>query len=215
MDFYSKRKKLVESLKQYGYIRSKVVEQAFLSIPRELFVPEHKHHLAYVDRPLDIGNGQTISAPHMVAIMTEAMNLSSGQNVLEVGTGSGYHAAIVSHIIGEHGHVYSIERFQDLAEKARQRLKDAHIHNVSVVIGDGSLGLEKFAPYDCIYVTCSAPSVPTPLKEQIGIDGKIIIPVGRITGELLVITKDENGFHQKSYGGCAFVPLIGKYGFDQ
>ncbi|MBS3778599.1 MAG: protein-L-isoaspartate O-methyltransferase [Candidatus Thermoplasmatota archaeon] len=214
MDFSEKRKRLVDGLKKQGYIRSNTVERGMLSVPRELFIPKEKKTFAYVDRPIDIGNNQTISAPHMVAIMTEVMQLSSGQQVLEIGTGSGYHAAVVSSIVGKQGHVYSIERFENLAEVARQRLKKSNVENVSVVVGDGSLGLDEFAPYDRIYVTCSAPSVPDPLKKQVSVGGRIIIPVGRITGQLLVLTKEKTGFHETSYGGCAFVPLIGKYGFD-
>jgi protein-L-isoaspartate(D-aspartate) O-methyltransferase len=215
MDFSEKRKRLVEGLKQRGYVRSPAVEKAMLSVPREVFIPERKKAVAYVDRPIDIGSGQTISAPHMVAIMTEVMQLSSGQNVLEVGTGSGYHAAVVSQIVGKQGHVYSVERYEHLAEVARQRLKKSNIENVSVVMGDGSLGLEEFAPYNCIYVTCSAPSVPDPLKNQVCVGGRIVIPIGQVTGELMVLTKEKTGFYEKSYGGCAFVPLIGKYGFDE
>lgn len=215
MDFSDERKRLVEGLKKNKYVRSNAVEKAMLSVPREVFIPEEKKASAYIDRPIDIGSGQTISAPHMIAIMTEVMQLSSGQKVLEVGTGSGYHAAVVSHIVGKQGHVYSVERYEHLAEVARQRLGKSNIENVSVVVGDGSLGLEEFAPYDCIYVTCSAPSVPDPLKNQVRVGGRIVIPVGRITGQLLVLTKEKKGFHEKSYGGCAFVPLIGRYGFDE
>jgi protein-L-isoaspartate(D-aspartate) O-methyltransferase len=213
MDYSNQRKKLVECLKKQGYVYSVAVEQALLSVRRDEFLPEEKKHLSYIDSPLEIGNGQTISAPHMVAIMTEEMNLSSGYQVLEIGTGSGYHAAIVSHVIGKKGQVYSVERFEELATIARKRLEKVGITNVKVLVGDGSLGLEEFSPYDCIYVTCSAPSVPPPLKNQVRVGGRIVIPVGRITGELLVITKEQKGYHQVSKGGCAFVPLVGKYGF--
>jgi len=208
------RKRLVEDLKRQGYVHSKSVEKALLSISREHFVPENKKQVAYIDRPLDIWNNQTISAPHMVAIMTEAMNLILGQRVLEIGTGSGYHAAVVSKMIGNNGHLYSIERFEKLAERARQHLQEEGIDNVTVIVGDGSLGLEEHAPYDCIYVTCSAPTIPPPLKDQIRIGGRIVIPVGRVVGELLILMRTKNGFQKKSYGGCAFVPLIGKYGFE-
>lgn len=215
MNCISNRERLVEGLKQQGYIQSDAVWDAMLSVPREAFLPKEKESVAYVDRPLDIGNGQTISAPHMVAIMTEAMKLSRGQKVLEIGTGSGYHAAVVASIVGPHGHVYSVERFSDLAKIAKQRLESAGITTVTVVVGDGSLGLTEFSPYDRIYVTCSSPDVPEPLKQQVGPNGKIVIPVGRMISDLLVLTKKEDGFHQSSKGGCAFVPLIGKYGFKR
>lgn len=208
-----KRIDLVNELKRQGYIQSEKVENAFLSIKREKFIPDRIQHLAYYDQPLDIGNNQTISAPHMVAIMCEAMNLSSGDKVLEIGTGSGYHAAIVSHIIGKSGHVYSVERFEELAKKAILQIKNEGIENVTVTVADGSLGLKDHSPYDCIYVTCSAPSVPDAYKNQIRVGGRIIIPIGRVYGELVIIIKNKNGFQKKSYGGCAFVPLIGKNGF--
>ena len=214
MDFSINRKKLVEDLKRQGYIRSKSIENAMLSVPRERFVPENKKQVAYIDSPLDIGNNQTISAPHMVAIMTEAMNLSNGQRVLEIGTGSGYHAAVVSKIIGNDGHLYSIERFEELAKRAQRQLKEEGIENVIIIVGDGSMGLDEYAPYDCIFVTCSAPSIPPPLKDQIKIGGRIVIPVGRVVGELIILIKTKNGFRKESSCGCAFVPLIGKYGFE-
>lgn len=214
MDFLIERKTLISDLKRQGFIISKSVEESMLSVSRELFVPESKKQFAYIDRPLDIGNNQTISAPHMVAIMTEAMNLSKGQHVLEIGTGSGYHAAVVSKLIGNNGHLYSIERFEELAKTARQHLRDEGIDNVTVIVGDGSIGYEEHAPYDCIYVTCSAPSIPPPLKNQVRIGGRIVIPVGRVIGELIILIRTKKGFQKESHGGCAFVPMIGKYGFN-
>jgi protein-L-isoaspartate(D-aspartate) O-methyltransferase len=209
------RKHLVEALKDQGYIQSTDVETAMDSVPREAFIPKKKESVAYVDKPLDIGSGQTISAPHMVAIMTEAMDLSIGQKVLEIGTGSGYHAAVVASVIGNEGIVYSVERFPQLASNAQKRLKDAGIDNVTVVVSDGSKGLPEFAPYDRIYVTCSSPNVPDPLKQQVKENGKIVIPVGRVLSDLQVLTKKKDKFSYVSKGGCAFVPLIGKYGFEK
>jgi protein-L-isoaspartate(D-aspartate) O-methyltransferase len=214
MDYSNLREQLIDGLKKRGYIQSVKVEVAMRSVPREKFVFPGNERRAYLDQPLDIGNGQTISAPHMVAIMTEALDLSSGHNVLEIGTGSGYHAAVVASIIGKKGTVYSVERFEGLANRARQRLKDAGVNNVRIVVGDGSEGLFKFASYDRIYVTCSSPDVPQPLKDQVKIGGKIVIPVGHISGELLVLNKKKDGFETVSKGGCAFVPLVGKYGFE-
>jgi len=208
------RKKLVKDLKRQGYIHSKSVEDSMLSVSRERFVPDNVKRVAYIDHPLDIGNNQTISAPHMVAIMTEAMNLSLGQCVLEIGTGSGYHAAVVSKVIGNNGHLFSIERFEELAENARQHLRQEGVNNVTVIVGDGSLGLEEHAPFDCIYVTCSAPTIPPPLKDQVRIGGRIVIPVGRVIGQLFILVRTKNGFQKESHCGCAFVPLIGKYGFE-
>jgi len=153
--FNTSREQLVNRLVKDSYIKSDIVKKAFLTIPRENFVPEYLKLQAYVDRPLEIGKGQTISAPHMVAIMCEALDIQKKQKILEIGAGSGYHAAIVSQLLGEKGHIYTIERFEDLAKTAEQNLKNTDITNVTVVVGDGSEGLKKYEPYDRIYVTCA------------------------------------------------------------
>ena len=215
MDYSNLRTRLIDGLKKQGYVKSNKVEKAMRDVSREKFVPPERKKRAYSDQPLDIGDDQTISAPHMVSIMTEALDLSSGQKVLEIGTGSGYHAAVVASIIGKKGMVYSVERFERLAQISQKRVLDEGFDNVKVIVGDGSEGLDDFAPYDRIYVTCSAPNVPQPLKEQVCIGGRIVIPVGRITGELLVLTRTEKGFEIVSHGGCAFVPLVGTYGFTR
>jgi len=212
MNIDDKLLNLVNNLKREGRIYTKEVEKAFLETPRDKFVPESLKRVAYVDTPLEIGNGQTISAPHMVAIMVEALDLKKGQKVLEIGTGSGYHAAIVSKLVGKDGHVYTIERFTSLAEAAKKNLKNAGTTNVTVEIGDGSEGLQKNAPYDRIYVTCAAPDVPLPLIEQLKDQGKLLIPVGKMICELKLIEKKEKNVTSKNLGGCAFVPLVGKYG---
>lgn len=196
-------------------LRSRVgdrVVAAMSKTPRELFVPEHMKSLAYDDHPLLIGWGQTISAPHMVAIMCEVLDLHEGMKVLEVGGGSGYHAAVIAELVGPKGHVYAVERIPELAQKARQNLESAGYTNVTVVVGDGSCGLLEHAPYDRISVACAAPDVPAPLKEQLATGGKLAIPVGSHLQELLLITKT-NGFETKRCGGVIFVPLIGSYGF--
>ena len=214
MDVEQQKKVLIQKLKDEGRISSQAVEHAFKNIPRERFVPSHLKKQAYHDRPLDIGQGQTISAPHMVAIMVEALDLHEGQKILEIGAGSGYHAAIVSHLVGEKGKVYSVERLQVLAKMAQQHLNDANIANVSVVVGDGSVGLEDYAPYDRIYVTCSAPSTPKILFDQLGEQGKLLIPVGGMMAQLLLFEKKKDEIRRRDLGGCAFVPLVGKYGYD-
>jgi protein-L-isoaspartate(D-aspartate) O-methyltransferase len=213
MSYEERRAQLVEQLKIEGRINTKEVEKAFLEIPREKFLPEQIKKYAYLDTPLEIGNGQTISAPHMVAIMVEALDIKKGQKILEIGAGSGYHAAIVSKLVGKDGHVYTIERFSTLAENARKNLKDTGITNVTVEVGDGSLGLPKYAPYDRIYVTCAAPDVPCPLVEQLKDKGKLMIPVGQIISTLELIEKVGNKIITKNLGGCAFVPLVGKHGY--
>ena len=212
MDFESKRIELVKRLCWEGRISTFEVEKAFLDVPREVFVPNGLKKYAYVDTPLEIGSGQTISAPHMVAIMCESLDLKKGQKILEVGAGSGYHAAIISKIVGKNGHVYSIERHKKLVNNAKENLKKANIKNVTVETGDGSMGLPKHAPYDRIYVTCAAPDIPPPLKEQLKEGGKLMVPVGDTICELVLLEKKGKKFTIKNLGGCAFVPLVGKYG---
>jgi len=211
--FSEQREKLVKNLKAEGYIKTKNVEKAFLETPRENFVPDQKKNYAYVDTPLEIGQGQTISAPHMVAIMCEALDVKEGQKILEIGAGSGYHAAIVSKLIGEKGHLYTIERFSALAEKARENLEKTGIKNVTVIVGDGSQGCSEHAPYDRIYVTCASPGIPPPLIEQLKDGGKLLIPVGQTVCELQLIEKTGNKTTTSNLGGCVFVPLVGKYGY--
>ncbi|MCD6572239.1 MAG: protein-L-isoaspartate O-methyltransferase [Thermoplasmata archaeon] len=213
MQHNSERARLVKELKKEGYIRTPEVEKAFLETPRENFVPDHLKKSAYLDTPLEIGFGQTISAPHMVAIMCEALVLKKGQKVLEIGSGSGYHAAIVSKIIGEKGKVYSVERIKELADMARENIRKTGIKNVEIFVGDGSLGLEKFAPYDRIYVTCAAPDIPKPLIDQLKDPGLLLIPVGRYYCDLILLKKENGKISTKNLGECAFVPLVGKYGF--
>ncbi len=218
MGFENERKRLVDKLVREGILRSKEVIEAFLRVPREEFVPRHLRRLAYVDTPLPIGYGQTISAPHMVAIMTEALAPRRGHKVLEVGTGSGYQAAILAEIVGDEGHVWSIERIPALAEFARENLRrTSYARRVTVIIGDGSRGYPDAMPYDRIIVTAAAPDVPQPLVEQLATGGRLVIPVGdSFTQRLLILEKRPNGSVVKRWGTyCVFVPLIGEYGFRE
>ena len=212
MSYEEKRHLLVEKLKRERRIIRSEVEKAFLETPRELFVPDPLKKYAYIDSPLEIGNGQTISAPHMVAIMVEELDLQKDHKVLEIGAGSGYHAAIVAKIIGDNGHIYTIDRFETLAEYATENLKNANIKNVTVETGDGSEGLLQYAPYDRIYVTCAAPDIPQPLVDQLRDPGKLMVPVGRRICNLKLVEKKDNNLTIFDLGGCAFVPLVGKHG---
>jgi protein-L-isoaspartate(D-aspartate) O-methyltransferase len=211
--YEQEREQLVTNLLREGYIKTERVKQAFLTIPREAFLPDSLKNYAYVDTPQDIGQGQTISAPHMVAIMCESLDIKDGQKVLEIGTGSGYHAAIVAQLVGETGQVYTIERFESLTKKAKENLRQIRCTNVIVEVGDGSCGLPIYQPYDRIYVTCAAPDLPQSLIDQLKDSGKLLIPIGDKFCELILleIEKGKSVIHR--LGGCVFVPLVGKYGW--
>jgi len=196
-----------------GRVSDRVLE-AMEDTPRELFVPDRVRQMAYMDHPLPIGDGQTISAPHMVAIMCDLLDLGEGMRVLDVGTGSGYHAAVMAKLVGPEGHVYSIERVATLVAFARKNLSEAGIENVTVVEGDGSRGLPDHAPFDRINVAATAPKVPEPLQAQLKVGGKLVIPVGSCYQELLLVVRTEEGFEAEQHGGVVFVPLIGDHGFQ-
>ncbi len=213
------QKEMVENLSNSGYLHSQTVKEAMLRVPREEFVPEDKRSYAHLDTPLPIGEGQTISAPHMVAILCEELDLEEGMKVLEIGTGYGYNAAVVAEIIGEEGHVYTMERIESLADNARNNLKHTgYDGRVTVLLADGTRGYPEKAPYDRIYATASAPRVPEPLKNQLIIGGKLLSPVGtdHYFQELVsVIRVSENEYKTEKLGGVAFVPMIGKHGWPE
>lgn len=216
-DFSMLRQALVESLVEEGVIRSKIVKEAMLKVPREEFVPIHLRHYAYEDTPLPIGYGQTISAPHMVALMCEEAQLAPGMRVLEIGTGSGYHAAVIAEIVGPKGAVYSIERLAELSSFARRNLaRTGYLDRVTLIIGDGSMGYPPAAPYDRIIVTAAAPEVPPPLIDQLARNGIMVIPVGdRFNQVLYVVRKKSDGsIEYRTVTPCLFVPLVGRYGWD-
>lgn len=213
MEYDEKRKKLAERLRYELNLSHKVYE-AIKKVPRHLFVSERYKSEAYVDTPIPIGYGQTISAPHMVAIMCELLELQEGEKVLEIGTGCGYHAAVVAEIVGKRGRVISIEYIPELAEMAKTNLSTLGYDNVVVVVGDGSKGYEPEAPYDKIYVTASAPDIPRPLIEHLKAGGKMVIPVGNSVQWLMVVEKDKSGeIRKKNWGSVRFVLLRGEYGF--
>jgi len=213
MDYDERRERLAERLR-YELNLSRKVYEAIKKVPRHLFVPERYKDEAYVDTPLPIGHGQTISAPHMVAIMCELLDLKEGDKVLEVGTGCGYHAAVVAEIVGKKSKVVSIEYIPELAERARTILKALGYDNVEVIVGDGSKGYENEAPYDKIYVTAAAPDIPKPLVDQLKPGGKMVIPVGDSVQWLIIVEKDKEGnVRKRNWGSVRFVPLRGEYGF--
>ncbi len=192
-------------------IKDKKILKAFTDVPRHKFVEDYLKYKAYDDYPLSIGFGQTISQPYMVAIMTEALLLEPESKVLEIGTGSGYQAAILSRLAN---FVYSIERLAPLASRARKTLDELGIFNVHVIISDGSKGYAKEAPFDRIIVTAGAPYAPEALIEQLAPNGMLVIPVGdQYLQDLKRITKKKNGIKTESLGGCRFVKLIGENGW--
>jgi len=214
-DLELERDRLIASLMRRGYIANERVEQAMRRVPREEFLPADLRDEAYVDSPLPIGEGQTISAPHMVAIMVEQLDLKAGHKVLEIGAGSGYHAAVCAEIVGPEGHIYTIERISSLASFAEENLKRTGYANVvTVIFGDGTKGLPEHAPYDRIFVAAGAPDVPSPLQEQLTDGGKMLVPVGgRFYQDLIRVERAGKKFKKESLGGCVFVPLIGEYGY--
>ncbi|WP_448578123.1 protein-L-isoaspartate O-methyltransferase [Thermosphaera sp.] len=220
LSFHEQRSRVVELLVDAGYLRNPRVIKALLTVPRELFIPEEMKKYAYHDTPLPIGWGQTISAIHMVAIMTEELDPEPGNKVLEVGTGSGYQAAVLAEIVAKQdtggGHVYSIERISELASFARKNLEKAgYSEHVTVLVGDGTLGYKEAAPYDRVIVTAAAPDIPPPLLEQLGDPGVLVAPVGDQYFQRLLIVEKRNGRNIKRWGiECVFVPLIGKYGWS-
>lgn len=207
------RQRMVAGLRGRGLVFSERVEKALLKVPRHLFVPESARSQAYRDTPLPIGDGQTISAPHMVAVMAEALELREGHKVLEIGAGSGYNAAVMAELVGPTGKVITLERHPSLAEKAAQVLVEAGYTNVQVVVGDGSLGYPEEAPYDRISVTCGAPRVPNPLVEQLRDGGIMLIPVGGLEYQSLLRVRKLGGRTlSEDLGSVVFVPLLGEKG---
>jgi protein-L-isoaspartate(D-aspartate) O-methyltransferase len=207
--------KLIQGIRCLDYLKSDKVEEALKKFKREHFVPENLKHLAYRDFPISIGYNQTVSQPSTVVAMTEALNIKEGDKVLEIGTGSGWQAAILSHLVGEKGHVYTIEIIEELAKFAKSNLKKLGIKNVEVIVGDGSLGLKEKAPFDKIVVTAASPDFPKPLMEQLKVNGLMVIPVGNIyLQEMYVVKKLKTGYEKNAIGSFMFVPLVGKYGFE-
>lgn len=211
IDFKSLQEEMItQQIMRRGVVTPRVIE-AFKKIPRHLFVPEQFQSHSYNDHPLPIGEGQTISQPYIVALMTDLLDLSGEDKVLEIGTGSGYQAAILAELGKE---VYTVERHKLLAERAEKIFKELNYQNVKVLVGDGTKGWKEFSPYQKIIVTASAPDVPQPLFIQLDEMGKLVIPIGgRWSQDLILIEKRKGKMIRKSVCGCVFVPLIGEYGY--
>ena len=205
--FAEKRRQMVERQIRARDVRDPKVLAAMAKVERHLFVPEDVRPQAYEDYPLPIGSDQTISQPYIVALMTSLLELDGGERVLEIGTGSGYQAAVIGEIAGE---VDSVEILAPLAARAQETLQSLGYRNVKVRVGDGWAGLPDRAPFDGILVTAAPPTVPQPLLEQLKIGGKLVIPVGRYFQDLLVYTRTPNGFEKRNVIPVRFVPMTGR-----
>jgi protein-L-isoaspartate(D-aspartate) O-methyltransferase len=216
MEYIKDRKKMVEILIKGNIIKSPEIEAAMLKVPRHRFISGKNHAHAYSDSPQLIGEGQTISAPHMNAMMCEALDLKKGQRILEIGTGSGYHAALLAEIVGPGGRVITIERHGQLAKKSKNILGELGYTNIEVVEGDGTMGYPEKAPYDRILVTAAGPKIPDQLVDQLSADNGIMcIPVGQKqwSQNLIVLKKQRDSISKDSICKVVFVPLIGEDGF--
>ena len=207
--FEAEREAMVKYQIEARGIKDRRVIEAMRKVPRHLFVPPEYRDAAYEDRPLPIGEGQTISQPYIVALMTEALGLKGGERVLEIGTGSGYQAAILAELAGE---VYTIEIVPSLAKRAEELLRDLGYDNIHVSQGDGSFGWPEAAPFDAIILTCAAPRVPERLLEQLKDKGRMVLPLGRdpFFQSLVLIIKDGDEFEQRMITGVVFVPMTGE-----
>ncbi len=203
------RQQMVDTQIRAREVRSEAVLQAMARVPRHLFVPESQRPYAYEDRPLPIGRGQTISQPYIVGYMTDVLQLGPAHRVLEIGTGSGYQAAVLAEIAT---HVYSIEIVPELAEGARRALTEAGYRNVDVRTGNGYLGWPDRAPFDRIIVTAAPPTIPNALVDQLAVGGIMVVPVGTDYQEIVVITKTATGVTEKRTIPVRFVPMVTKPG---
>ncbi len=206
------RRRLVETLQDQG-IRDLSVLHAIDRVPRHSFVPSGVRHRAYEDSALPIGNGQTISQPSIHARYLELLQLTGNERVLEIGTGSGYQTALLSHLTSQ---VFSIERIAPLLDRAREAVKLLGLNNISFLLGDGTLGWRQYAPYDAILVGAAAPEVPQTYRDQLAEGGRLLIPLGdRVEQTLYVFTRKGDSFESQEIAPVRFVPLLGKYSWEE
>ncbi|MDH3502172.1 MAG: protein-L-isoaspartate(D-aspartate) O-methyltransferase [Nitrosopumilus sp.] len=214
-NYQSKIDKLIKIMKISGFLNDNKVELAIRNSPRHEFVPKSFLDIAYENMPIPLMKNQTISQPAVVSRMTEWLNVFEGQKILEVGSGSGWQSAILSFLVG-HGKIFSIDRHSKLVKFAKENLNKLEIHNVDVILGDGSLGLPTEAPFDRIIITAACKKVPPPLFEQLSTDGLLIAPVGEFVQSLILFKKTPQGIIEiKNQPGYAFVPLFGKFGISE
>jgi protein-L-isoaspartate(D-aspartate) O-methyltransferase len=213
-DYRIPRERMIERLRQHYGIRDVHVLDAMRAVPRHLFVPEALQGRAYGDHALPINANQTISQPYIVARMTELLELDDRSRVLEIGAGSGYQTAVLARLAAQ---VFSIERIPELAREAQARIRQLGIYKATIKCFDGTLGWSAHAPYDAILVAAGGPDVPEPLLAQLKMNGRLVIPIGetRESQRLVRFTRTEEGYPHEDHGACAFVPLIGHYGWSQ
>jgi protein-L-isoaspartate(D-aspartate) O-methyltransferase len=208
--FERQRRQLIETIRDRG-ISDLEVLRAFDLVPRHLFVPESVRHRAYDDAALPIGFGQTASQPSLQALYLQTLRIQPTDRVLEVGTGTGFQTALLAHLAR---HVYSVERVRELSARARTLLDSLRLTNVALLVGDGTIGWSRYAPYDAILVAAGGPSVPQPLIDQLAPGGRMLVPVGdRTLQKLTLVSRTEEGVSMKAVSDCVFVPLVGRFGW--
>jgi protein-L-isoaspartate(D-aspartate) O-methyltransferase len=211
LEYRGPKRRLLEALQASG-ISDPAVLKAFEQTPRHLFVPTGVRHRAYEDSALPIGSGQTISQPSVHARYLQELQLRGGERVLEIGTGSGYQTVLLAHLVSQ---VFSIERIPALLDRAREVIQQCGVRNVSVLMGDGTIGWREYAPYDAILVSAAAPDVPQPLAEQLAEGGRMLVPVGtRDEQTLTVVTRRGGALEQRAIAPVRFVPLLGAHGWQ-
>ncbi len=213
MDEYTfPRERMIKRLREHYKIRDEKVLEVMRNIPRHFFVPTALKSQTYGDNAVPIAEGQTLSQPYIVARMTELLELSGKEKVLEIGAGSGYQTTVLSKLSGS---IFAIERIPQLATEAQERIKTLGLRNVTLSCSDGTIGWEIYSPFDAILIAAGSPDIPQPLIKQLRIGGKLVMPIGK-TQELQTlvrVTKTENGTKTEDFGVCSFVPLIGEHGW--
>ena len=209
--FERQRRSLIEIVREHG-IEDLEILRAFDLTPRHLFVPESVVHRAYEDAPVPIGFGQTASQPSLQALYIQTLQLKPSDRVLEIGTGSGFQTALLAQLVS---HVYSVERIRELSMRARTAIDAMRLSNVALLVGDGTIGWSRYAPYDAILVTAGGPSIPPALVDQLAVGGRMLIPIGdRDLQQLTLVTKTSEGVETREITGCVFVPLLGRFGWQ-
>ncbi|HEX5872434.1 MAG TPA: protein-L-isoaspartate(D-aspartate) O-methyltransferase [Longimicrobium sp.] len=208
--YEGQRRALIGTMQERG-IRDLNVLRAFDTIHRHEFIPESMRHQAYNDAPVPIGFGQTASQPSLQGLYMQVLDLQPTHKVLEVGTGCGFQTAVLAQLVDR---VYSVERIRELAVRAREKLDELRISNVAILVGDGTIGWSRYAPYDAILVAAGGPEVPRPLMEQLAEGGRMLIPVGgRTMQRLMLVERTGDQFAQREVTECTFVPLLGRFGW--